>query len=103
MKQACIASLAASLKRTASWRLNNAQKFPTDRRYARAAKRLEKLASEVPNLSIEQWTALEPYFQSTRWHEALRETSRLLAFAVKKMSLGYFVRKLAGLLSEPVA
>jgi len=93
-------SLRTSLHATSRWR---AQLSDRDPRFARAARRLLKLAGETANLSDSHWAALEPHFKSDRWNECLRQTSRLLGFAVKKMSLGYFVKKLAGLLSEPAA
>jgi hypothetical protein len=99
MKAKCIESISSALTSASLWRAKLSD--TGDRRYARAAQRLEKLAGETSSLSDQQWQALQPHFKSNRWHEALRETSRQLGFAVKKMSLGYFVKKLAGLLSEP--
>jgi hypothetical protein len=98
-KTACITSLHTSLTQTASWRAKLSD--TGDRRYARAAKRLEKLAGEAASLTDSQWAALEPHFKSDRWHDAVRQTSRLLGFAIKKMSLSYFVHKLVGLLEAP--
>jgi hypothetical protein len=100
-KKDCIQSLRASLASTAQWRLNIADKCPTDRRYARAAQRLEKLASEVPSLSDSQFAALEPHFKSNRWYEALRHVSRQIGFSIRKASLQFFVRCLVRALDEP--
>jgi hypothetical protein len=97
-KTDCINSLRTALTNTSLWRLNLADRDP---RCERAARRLARLAEDTANLSDSHWAALEPHFKSDRWNECLRQTSRLLGFAVKKMSLGYFVKKLAGRLSEP--
>src|SRR5258708_39938847 len=51
------------------------------------------MAGEASNLSEEQWESLAPHFGSERWGEVLREVSRLLGFAVRKMSFEYFVRR----------
>ena len=100
-KSDCIDSISTSLTQTASWRLNNAEKYSADKRYERAAKLLAKLAVETRSLSFEQWELLEPHFESPQWHAALRQTSRQLGFAVKKMSLGFFLRAFVRALEEP--
>jgi hypothetical protein len=47
----CINSLHAGLTNTAAWRLNNAQRYPEDRRYERAARKLTRLADDAANLT----------------------------------------------------
>ena len=101
MNQACIASLSMALTNTSRWRLNNAAKYPEDKRYERAARKLARLAEDTANLSIDQWTVLEPHFKSERWNECLRQTTRKVGFAHRKMSWGFFLRTLGKLLSEP--
>jgi hypothetical protein len=100
MKQDCIASLSTSLTSTSRWRLGLEEKHP-DHRNARSAKLLAKLASKASSLTDEHWTALEPHFESAQWHEALRQTSRLVGFAVKKMSLQFYLRSVVRVLEEP--
>ena len=95
-------ALSAALTSTSKWRLNNAEKYPADKRYERAARKLAKLADESKSLSDESWRLLEPHFNSARWHEALREVSRQIGFH-RKMSLRFFVRSLARLLSATPA
>jgi hypothetical protein len=102
MKSECTASLFTALTRTASWRLNLAEQYTGDHRYARAAKKLAKLADETPSLSNESWELLRPHFNSERWRECLRQTSRQVGFSIKKMSLTFYIRNLIGILSEPV-
>ena len=100
MKEKCIESLSTALTSASRWRAGLDNKWP-DHRNQKAAKQLDKLAAEAANLSEAQWTALAPFFGSERWGEALRRTSRMVGFARRRVSLVYFVRQLAGLLSEP--
>ncbi|MDP9204122.1 MAG: hypothetical protein M3P12_01540, partial [Gemmatimonadota bacterium] len=76
-KEKCVASIATSLTSTSRWRAGLDEKYP-DHRNARSAKQLSKLASEAPNLSDEDWKKLERHFNSAHWHEALRQTARLV-------------------------
>jgi hypothetical protein len=100
MKQKCIASISTSLAKSSRWREALQDKHP-DHRNVRAAKLLAKLAGEAAHcqLSDESWQALQPYFKSERWDECLRRTSRLVGFAIKKMSFQFYIRSLVRLLS----
>jgi hypothetical protein len=97
-KNNCIASISTALTNTASWRLALDGRYP-DRRNARAARNLSKLAVEAASLTDAQFAALD--FDSPRWNEALRQASRLVGYKFRKVSLNFFVRILRGLLSEP--
>jgi hypothetical protein len=95
-KTLCTAALSTALTTASQWRGKLADQY-LDPRNARAAKKLAKLASEAPNLSDAQWESLD--FESPRWSEALRQATRQVGFLYRKMSFGFFVRRLAGALS----
>jgi hypothetical protein len=44
---------------------NNAEKYPADKRYARSAKLLAKLASQTAHLSDESWQAPTASFSNS--------------------------------------
>ena len=98
MKENCIASITAALTNTARWRTGLDAKWP-DHRNQKAAKLLSKLASETSGLTDAQFESLEPFVNSARWHEALREVSRMVGFHRKRVSFDYFARTLARALS----
>jgi hypothetical protein len=102
MKADCANSISTILTNTAHWRTGLDQRWP-DHRNLRASKQLAKLAGEASGMTDAQFESLRPFVGSPAWHVSLREVARLLGFAVRKMSFDYFVRRLAGLLSAPVA
>ncbi len=99
-KAECATSLALALTSASHWRAGLDNRYP-DYRNSRAAKLLAKLAGEASNLSDECYESLRPFIGSPAWGEALKRAARLAGFHRRRMSLGYFVRQLVGLLSTP--
>lgn len=100
-KSECTASLFTALTETSRWRLNIADRYNGDPRYARAARKLAKLASETPTLTDESWDALRPHFETARWRECVNQAARQVGFFHRKASFPFFLRILLRLLTEP--
>jgi hypothetical protein len=99
-KLECANALSAALTSTSKWRLAIDQRYP-DHRNLRAARMLDKLAGETSGMTDELWERLEPHFGSPAWGEAVKQVARLVGY--RKMSLRFFLRTLAGLLSATPA
>jgi hypothetical protein len=101
-KQICIDDLSAGMKRSANWRRGLQAKFPDDSRNGRAAERLDRLASEISDLSDESWKRLEQHYNwaSAKWSDAVSQASRQVAFR-NVDDLPAFVERLVSILSQP--
>jgi hypothetical protein len=100
-KQSAITDLGASFRRTAIWRRELSKKFINDARNIRAAETLERLASEVNELSDESWQLLARHYDwcSPTWSDALSLASRHVEFRNVK-TLSAFIDCLVGILSQ---
>jgi hypothetical protein len=101
-KQSCSDSLAASIMRTRDWRRGLKAKYPNDSRLGRAAETLDKLAGETHDLTDEQWTALQPFYNwsSGTWSDAVSLAGRRVEFQHNVRTFSAFVNQLIGILSE---
>jgi hypothetical protein len=99
-KQSAISDLGASFRRTAIWRRELSKKFINDARNIRAAETLERLASEVNDLSDESWQALAGHYSwcSPAWSDAVSLASRYVEFRNVK-TLSGLIDCLVGILS----
>jgi hypothetical protein len=99
-KQYCIENLSSSLRRSASWRRSLQIRYP-DPRNARAAEKLEQLATEACDLSEEAWLELQKFYNwsSFHWSESVSAVSRQVGFR-NVNTLPAFVSALLGILSE---
>lgn len=99
-KQNCIDSLSGSLTRTANWRRGLDARY-NDYRNGKAAKALQELAGETPNLTDQAWSKLEPFynFVSPTWSEAVSAAARKVGFH-NVNTFPAFTETLVGILSE---
>ncbi|WFT94385.1 hypothetical protein QA633_40055 [Bradyrhizobium barranii] len=100
-KQESIESISKTLERTSAWRKSLTVRWPDDPRNARASTRLDQLAADVANLTDDQWTALQPYFNwaSENWRDSLSQAARQVGFHNRSGDLDYFIRSLVQNLS----
>jgi hypothetical protein len=99
-KQYCIENLSSSLRRSASWRRSLQSRYP-DPRNARAAEKLEQLATEASDLSEEAWQELQKFYNwsSFHWSESVSAVSRHVGFR-NVDTLPAFTKTLVDILSE---
>lgn len=100
-KNDCIESIARVLERTSTWRKALTANFPDDPRNMRAAGMLDRLASDVANLTDEQWSDLKLHFSwaSPAWRDALSNATRQVGFHHRAKDLNSFVQALVQQLS----
>jgi hypothetical protein len=89
-KQDCIESIARVLERTSAWRKAISVNFPDDPRNMRAAKTLDQLATDVTNLTDQQWLELKPHFSwaSEAWRNGLSQAARQVGFHHRATDFG---------------
>jgi hypothetical protein len=103
-KQDCITSIAEALNRTSVWRKSLVVKFADDPRNAPASATLDKLATDISQLSDEQWFELKPYFggwASESWRKGLSQAARQVGFHHKARDFKAFVKSLIVVMSLP--
>lgn len=101
-KQNCIDSLSEGLSRTANWRRNMQERYPSDVRNGKAADRLHQMAAESGDLSDEAWEELRPFYSwcSEPWSEAVSKAGRLVEFSRAVRTFPALIDNLIGILSS---
>ena len=98
-KPNCIEDISASVKRSAIWRRGLQAKYP-DPRNVRAADALDRLATEIHEMTDSEFSQLSPYYNwaSGKWSEAVSETSRRVVYRGVDTA-PVFVNHLVGILA----
>ena len=100
-KHNCIGDLSAQTRAGGNWRRKLTAKY-NDSRNEKAADVLARLAGEFKDMTDSQWAALEPYWASDIWPEAVSEVCRHVGFKYVD-SLNSFITQLVSVLSQLAA
>jgi hypothetical protein len=96
----CVDSIVLGLNKTGAFRARKANQYPDDPRNSRAIESLKKLANDADNLSDDEWSLLQLFYDpgSTIWRDAISQATKDVGFSNKSKSFPFFIRSLIRLL-----
>jgi hypothetical protein len=99
-KDFCTESLRKTIVRTRDWRLGLKSRYPEDPRLDKAAATLDKISTQVGELSDEAWLAIEPHFDwcSSSWANAVSLAARRVEYSHEVRTFSQFVNTLISIL-----
>jgi hypothetical protein len=90
-------AIISNISRTSRWRSKQAEKYPSDRRNARAAEELQTLAAaSFPDIDPAAWAKLSPYLQSESFMVAVNDATKDVSFRTFPKTITHLVEDIAG-------
>jgi tRNA A37 N6-isopentenylltransferase MiaA len=90
-------AIISNISRTSRWRSKQAEKYPSDRRNARAAEELQTLAAaSFTDIDPAAWGKLAPYLQSETFMVAVNDATKDISFRAFPKNVTELIEEIAG-------